>query len=214
MIQAVCWDVGGVFTSRPVDAVARVAAEHDLDSDDLFAAIFGPYHQDGDHSWHRLERGEISLKEAWGAGELALAEFGASVTLADFFRGFSDDRVDRSVVTDTVRELSDDGVAMAIITNNVKEFSEREGGGWHAMVPMDRMGVVIDSSAVGMRKPNPAIYLHTLEELGVDPRNAAFLDDMPANVQAARDVGMHGIVVGADPEPAMTELRSLVTRLR
>lgn len=213
MIEAICWDVGGVFSGRPVDAVGRVAEEHDLDADEVFTAIFGPYHLDGDHSWHRVERGEISLKEAWGDVEAAVAAFGVDLTLADFFRRFGDDPVDRAVVTETVRDLHGRGIAMGIITNNVKEFSDSSGAGWQSLVPMELMRVVVDSSAVGMRKPNPAIYHHTLDALGVAADAAVFLDDMAHNVEAAEAVGMHGIVVGADPNGAMRELVALVDQL-
>ncbi|MEQ8840039.1 MAG: HAD family phosphatase [Acidimicrobiales bacterium] len=213
MIEAVCWDVGGVFSGRPVDAIADVAAEYDIDADAVFAAIFGPYHLDGDHSWHRLERGEMALSDAWGDVEAAIAEFGVELSLADFFRRFGNDPHDRAVVTETVRDLHGQGIAMGIITNNVKEFSDSATGGWRSIVPIELMSVVIDSSAVGLRKPDPAIYHHTLSELGVAPGNAVFLDDMAANVDAAVAIGMHGIVVEADPAPAMTELRALVERL-
>lgn len=213
MIEAICWDVGGVFSGRPVDAIADVADEHGLDADEVFAAIFGPYHLDGDHAWHRVERGEIALKDAWADVEAAIAAFGIELSLVDFFRRFGNDPHDRTIVTETVRDLHAEGVVMGIITNNVKEFSESENGGWRSLVPIDVISVVVDSSAVGMRKPDPAIYHHTLERLGVAAANAAFLDDMPANVDAARAVGMHGIVVEQDPAPAMAELRELVARL-
>ncbi|MDG2028080.1 MAG: HAD family phosphatase [Acidimicrobiales bacterium] len=213
MIEAVCWDVGGVFSGRPLDAVGGLATEHGLDPDEVFSAIFGPYHLDGDHTWHRLERGQITLKEAWADVEAAIGAFGVELTLRDFFSQFGNDPADRSVVSDTVRDLHGRGIAQAIITNNVKEFSESENGGWRSIVPMDVMSVVTDSSAVGMRKPDPAIYLHTLAELDVAAERAVFLDDMDANVQAARDLGMHGIVVGGDPAPAMTELVALVDQL-
>lgn len=214
MIEAICWDVGGVFSGRPVDAIERVAAEHGLDAHEVFTAVFGPYHLDGDHAWHRVERGEIPLSEAWAQIEAAVAGLGVELTLADFFRRFGDDPHDRGIVTETVQTLHGRGIAMGIITNNVKEFSESENGGWRSIVPIDLMSVVIDSSAVGMRKPDPAIYRHALAELGVDPANAAFVDDMPANVEAARALGMHGVVVGADPHPAMMELLTLVERVR
>jgi len=212
MIEAICWDVGGVFSGRPVDAIASVAAEHGLDADAVFSTIFGPYHLDGDHSWHRVERGEIPLKEAWGDIEAAIGEFGIELSLADFFRRFGEDPHDRTVVTETVLELHGRGIAMGIITNNVREFSESENGGWRTLVPMEVMSVVVDSSAVGMRKPDPAIYHHALSELRVDARSAVFLDDMPANVDAAKAIGMHGIVVG-EPVSAMAELRDLVDQL-
>ncbi|MEZ5165293.1 MAG: hypothetical protein R2695_01940 [Acidimicrobiales bacterium] len=145
-IEAICWDVGGVFSGRPVDAIARVAAEHRLDPDEVFAAIFGPYHLDGDHPWHRVERGEIPLAEGWGAVEAAVAPLGVDLPLADFFRAFGDDPADRSIVGETVRRLHARGIAMAVVTNNVREFSSGDGGGWRSLVPMEVMSVVVDSS--------------------------------------------------------------------
>jgi putative hydrolase of the HAD superfamily len=44
-----------------------------------------------------------------------------------------------------------------------------------------------------MAKPEPAIYLHTLERLGVEARQALFIDDIAANIAAARDLGIEAI---------------------
>jgi putative hydrolase of the HAD superfamily len=67
--------------------------------------------------------------------------------------------------------------------------------------------VVIDSSAVGMRKPDPAIYRLALQELGgVVPERAVFLDDHEGNIAGARAVGLHAVLVGPDPRPALDEL--------
>jgi putative hydrolase of the HAD superfamily len=43
-------------------------------------------------------------------------------------------------------------------------------------------------------KPDPAIYRHTLERLGVAPHEAIFIDDIPANIAAARALGIDGIL--------------------
>ena len=210
MIEAICWDIGGVFSPRPVDAIARFGARHGVDPDELLAAVFGDYGTDGDHPWHRLERGELPLAEAWPQIEAGAVALGIEFSLADFFGSFAGDEHDRGVVTDTVLEFHALGVRMAVITNNVREFSQGEGGGWRSLIPIDTMTVVVDSSAVGMRKPNPAIFHHTLDELGVGAAAAVFVDDTPANVDAAREVGMHGVLCGADPAVAMAELRTVV----
>jgi FMN phosphatase YigB (HAD superfamily) len=199
-----------VFSGRPVDAVARVGEEHGIDPDELFTAIFGPYHLDGDHVWHRLERGEIALADAWAQVQAAVDGFGLDFPLVDFFRSFGADETDRSIVTETLLELHGEGATMAIVTNNVREFSDMGGGGWRSLVPIDAISLVVDSSAVGMRKPDPAIYHHVLGELGVEPEVAVFVDDMPANVDTARAVGMHGVLFGADPIVAMADLRAVI----
>ena len=77
-------------------------------------------------------------------------------------------------------------------------------------VPMELMSVVVDSSAVGMRKPEPEIFHHTLAELGVTPEAAVLVDDTAVNIDGAAAIGMHTVLVGLDPAPAMAELRALV----
>jgi putative hydrolase of the HAD superfamily len=74
--------------------------------------------------------------------------------------------------------------------------------------------VIVDSCEVGMRKPNPAIYLHALDLLGgVAPERAVFLDDAPGNVAGARRAGLHAMLVdAAEPSGALAELDGLLER--
>jgi epoxide hydrolase-like predicted phosphatase len=69
--------------------------------------------------------------------------------------------------------------------------------------------VFVESAVVGMRKPDPRIYELTCRQLGVAPARAAFLDDIGANLKAARALGMTTIRV-ADPDEALRELGALV----
>jgi putative hydrolase of the HAD superfamily len=205
LLDAVFWDFGGVFTASPFHAVRPYSASLGIEHDELLELVFGPYHLDTDHPWHRLERGEGTLADAMAAAAAAAAERGVAFEARAFFGAMRDD-IDRAIVVATVRELRVHGVRHGIITNNAKEFA----GSWRALVPVDELfDDVIDSSAVGMRKPNPAIYELAMARLEVrDPSRAVFLDDFAPNVEAARALGLHGIVV-EHPEPAMAELRRL-----
>jgi epoxide hydrolase-like predicted phosphatase len=70
---------------------------------------------------------------------------------------------------------------------------------------------VIDSSEVGVRKPDPAIFDLALREIGgIAPERAVFLDDFLGNVEAARRLGMHGVLVENDPAGALAELERLL----
>ncbi len=82
------------------------------------------------------------------------------------------------------------------------------------MIALDELfDVVVDSSAVGMRKPDPAIFTHTLDLLGgVAPDRAVFLDDVESNLVGARRAGLRTILVGDPPGPALTELDRLLGR--
>jgi putative hydrolase of the HAD superfamily len=76
----------------------------------------------------------------------------------------------------------------AILTNNVREWDD-----WRELVDAHVFDLIVDSSYEGMRKPDPAIYRVTCERLGVEPARAAFVDDIPLNVEGAAAVGLHAI---------------------
>ena len=103
------------------------------------------------------------------------------------------------------------GVRTGIITNNIREY----GDAWRAQLPIEELfDTIVDSSHEGVRKPNPVIYQTALERLGVShPSHAVFLDDYEGNVVAARNIGMHGIVVREDPRDAIDELHALLDRM-
>lgn len=206
MIDAVLWDFGGVFTPSPFFACRSYADELGISHEVLLEVAFGPYDQDTDHPWHKLERGEGTLVDALAHAVEDARRRGFEFDPKAFFSTMRDDGVDRSIVVDKVRELKAAGVRNAIITNNAKEFSE----GWRSLLPVvELFDVVVDSCQVGMRKPNPAIYQLALEQVGgVVPQRAVFLDDFAPNVEAARALGLHGIVV-TDPVEAITELEAI-----
>jgi putative hydrolase of the HAD superfamily len=210
-IDAVLFDLHGVLTSSPWEglAAAGTAGDGGHPQEEVLAVMLGDYATDDDHPWHRLERGEIGLGE-YLPEVLALAA-AAGVEL-DFnqLRGFNERiRVQDEVVAE-VRALKADGFRTAVVTNNIKEAA----AGWRALLPVDELfDVVVDSSAVGVRKPDPAIFTIALERLGgVAPERAVFLDDAPGNVEGARRAGLHAILVGDPPAAALAELRALLGR--
>jgi epoxide hydrolase-like predicted phosphatase len=111
------------------------------------------------------------------------------------------------VIVEKIRSLRSEGYLTALCTNNVKEGSKA----WRERVPVDELfDAVVDSSEVGMRKPDPRIYGHTLELIGVaDPARAIFLDDHPGNVAGAERAGLVGLLVG-DPAEAVIALDRLL----
>jgi epoxide hydrolase-like predicted phosphatase len=112
-------------------------------------------------------------------------------------------------VVHRIRELKRDGLALALLTNNVKEF----GDAWRATFPVDELfDVVVDSSAVGMRKPDERIYRLTCDRLGVEPTAAVFIDDNRDNVAAAHAVGMEVVHFGNGPWEAIAALDAILDR--
>ncbi len=53
-------------------------------------------------------------------------------------------------------------------------------------------GIVI-SGAIGIKKPDPAIYRHLIETYALEPGSTLFIDDSARNVEAAREVGLQAL---------------------
>jgi epoxide hydrolase-like predicted phosphatase len=196
-----------VLTSSPWEGLAAVGTSGHS-QEDVLAVMLGDYATDGDHPWHRLERGEIGLGEYLPA-VMALAKEAAVELDFNQLRGFNDRIVVQEAVVDRVRALKADGYRTGVVTNNIREASS----GWRALLPVDELfDIVVDSSDVGVRKPDPAIFAVALERLGgLDPSAVAFLDDAPGNVEGAKKAGLHAILV-EDQSAALAALDGLLHR--
>jgi epoxide hydrolase-like predicted phosphatase len=210
-IKAVLFDFGGVFTLSPFGAVEAVARERNLDPMHFAELVFGPYHLDTDHPWHRLERGEISLDESHAGIAEVGRQHGVDVDLWHVLGKMAEANggaVVNQQVIDLLTEVKQSGYHTAIVTNNVKEFSDA----WQSMIPMHCVDVVIDSAFEGIRKPNPAIYQKAVRALSdyhgieLEPEHCIFLDDVESNVASALNTGMQGIVVTPDPNETVRQL--------
>jgi len=57
---------------------------------------------------------------------------------------------------------------------------------------------IVCSAEVGLAKPDPAVYVMAAERLGLSPRDCLFVDGLDTNVEAARQVGMTGVLFRLD----------------
>jgi putative hydrolase of the HAD superfamily len=87
-------------------------------------------------------------------------------------------------------QIKERGLKTAILSNmgdSVLESVEREFDWIH------RFDVLVWSCQFGVVKPDPAIFRHTLDELGSRPEEMLFIDDRRENVEAARALGIQAI---------------------
>ncbi len=207
-IAAVLFDFGGVFTPSPFDAAEELGASLGAAPGRLLEIVFGPYHEDTDHPWHRLERGEIPLVEARDA----IIALGAAEGIdSDPFRLFALMGAGggaRAPMVERAERIVARGYRTALVTNNAHEFRDS----WRRLVPADALfQVIVDSSEVGMRKPDPRIFELALARLGgIPPERALFLDDAASNVAAAEKLGIQSVLVRSDLTDALAALDALL----
>ncbi len=185
-VKAVVFDLGGVLITPITERLGQLATWHGVAMEELLAVLMGPREvSTPDHPWHRAERGELPTAEM-AAGVRPYAEAAGINLRGDEFDILLDGRF---AVRDELCLLADElrafGYTTSLLTNSFLEFREL----LERRVGFGIFDHVIDSSEVGVRKPEPAIYELTSERLGVDPHQVLFLDDFAANLVGAADHG-------------------------
>ncbi len=203
-IDAALFDFGGVLVREgSVNDFARIAPHADPAL--VLHHAIGAYHEDDDHPWHRVERGELDMAEWYALTVAALAEAGIEVVIPTSSSSVL--FTPNEPVVEAVRAVRAAGGRTAVVTNNVRELTHT----WRPVLPLDELfDTVVDSCEVGLRKPNPAIYHLAVERLGVAPERAVLLDDIESNLEGARAAGLRAIHVGPDPTSAVEALRALL----
>jgi putative hydrolase of the HAD superfamily len=203
-VRAVFWDFGGVILTSPFEAFNRYERDNDLPHD--FIRGINASNPDT-NAWARLERNDITPEQFDEAFADESARRGHRVPGADVLALLSGDvRPDMVVALDRV---IDAGLVTACLTNNVVSDAHQTHRRPEVEAVMDRFAHVVESSKVGVRKPEPRFYEIACELAGVPPGNCVFLDDLGINLKPARAMGMRTIkVVGA--EQAITDLESVL----
>ena len=154
---------------------------------------------------HALERGEMTLPDFEERLAAALSARTGQAQVAEgllerMFAHF-EHAPDMSAL---VRRARAGGLRTALLSNSWGNDYPRDG--WAEM-----FDVVVISGEVGMRKPEPQIFTHTLDLLGLAAHESVFVDDFALNVTAAVEMGMVG-VLHTSYEETLTELTVLFDR--
>jgi len=206
-IETILWDFGGIFTGSPFHGMEGYAETLGLTVEEITRLVLGYGLPDGDHPWHRLERGEVTMEAAALECTRAVEEAGiGEFDIREFFKAISGHPEHADEMYAGVRRLKDKGLRQIIVSNNFREFN----GIWKSMLPAGLFDGIIDSSQVGVRKPDPAIFDLALKNGEAKPERTVFLDDYEEHIQVANSLGIHGILVGKDPTEALTELEKMV----
>jgi putative hydrolase of the HAD superfamily len=197
VIRSVMFDFGGVITSSPFEAFARYERERGLP--DGFIRLVNSTDPDT-NAWSHLERGHLDVAGFATAFEEEALRLGHPVDGRRVLDMLSGDI--RPAMVEAVRRCSEHFVT-ACVTNNFA--LEGMGTPPEVVAIFELFHVVVQSSVVGVRKPEARFYELTCELVGVQPEEVVYLDDLGINLKPARAMGMHTIKV-IDPEAALREL--------
>lgn len=178
--QALLLDFGGVITSSLARRMAEYCVSHGLPPDTIVAALTRT--EQGRAVSALAEAGQVPQREfeVMLAGQLGVPADGLVAGIISGLRP-------RTEMLDLAARARAAGVATAVLSNSWG------GGGYDVYTGFDLRAlfdVVVISDEVGLRKPEPEIYQLTAHKLGVRPAGCVFVDDTPANLVTARELGM------------------------
>ncbi len=194
------FDLGGVVLGSPLRAIRRFEHERGLPEGLVNRLVVetGP-----EGAWARLERGELTLPRFFAGFEAECSDAGHKLSAADLMAAIGDESAPRDAMLEAVRRIRGRGLTAAALTNNW--VGDGEGTG----VLRGHFDAFFESSLMGLRKPDPRIYTHACDALGVLPEQAIFLDDIGRNLKPARALGMTTLKVD-DPGEALLALERLL----
>lgn len=204
MFKAVLWDFGGVITSSPFEAFTRFEAAHSLPKD--FIRGINATNPEN-NAWAQLESSQISVDEFDEKFAQEAAEKGHEVRgrqVLDLLSG--DVRPEMVSALKKIKQTQKIGC----ITNNVNTgqgpgMAKSSNKAEAIAEIMSLFDVVMESSKIGIRKPDPRIYQMTCEHMSIAPEETIYLDDLGINLKPARALGMTTIKV-LNADQALDEL--------
>ncbi len=205
-IKAVLWDFGGVLTTSPFEAFNRFEAENGFPKD-IIRTINST--NPDTNAWAQLESASILVDEFDATFATEASALGYEIRGRQVLALLSGDI--RPNMVKTLKKIKAEH-QVACITNNVKtgtgpgmaQDTAKAQGVADVMALFD---LVVESSKVGVRKPNPKIYQFTCDSIVVAPDECLFLDDLGINLKPAKALGMRTIKV-IDPATAIAELEN------
>ncbi len=196
-IRAVFFDLGGVIVRTEYQAPRQQLAERlGLEYDDLSKIVFDS------ETGLRATTGHLTSQQHWEAVMKRLKRPMEEMTsIRDEF--FAGDIIDRDILN-FLRSLHGTHTT-GLISNawsDLRDYMTREK-------MIDAFDHIIISAEVGVAKPDPRIFQLALEQAGVGPSEAVFVDDFYVNIEGCEKVGIKGIHF-KDAESALQQLKQLL----
>jgi epoxide hydrolase-like predicted phosphatase len=189
-IAAVVFDMGGVLTVDPFSACRDYAGELGLATDTFVDLLRGPV-------FAEVETGQRSVRDFLKFACRDVAErFDVMVDIRRLADCLASGQRVRPEMVALIGELTGEGVKVGVLTNNAKEARSWWTSG---VLPVESFAAVIDSSEVGIRKPDPAIFGLAADQMECRADELLYFDDSEENVEGAAAAGLIAVLFdGAD----------------
>ncbi|KAL2079571.1 hypothetical protein ACEWY4_025315 [Coilia grayii] len=203
--KAVIFDMYGVLIPSPMPKAKEWEDRNGVPPGTISRAI----RMGGEGSiWKRFMRGELGVEEFLKAfnDECSIIA-GSAVSMDSFLEALTSGAMRQPLpaMVEAVQSIRDRGLKTAVLSNNFL----LPGGESYLPLDQNLFNVIVQSCQVGLCKPDHRIYELCSNRLGVLPKEAVFLDDLPVNVEAAAQMGMRAIKV-EDPVAAIRELEEVL----
>lgn len=189
--KAAIFDYGGVMAKSPLGRVEMLADHFGAGKEMIMGLILG--HDSGDDNpWFDAECGRQPLNEDFGQRMQKIFDSHNLSFDLDYFQRWVADAVnepDRTMER-IVNQLKETGIKVGLLTNSVPEF-------WPVIeqtINTKSFDCIVDSSRVGIRKPDEWIYKLTARKLGTQTNSCVMIDDLDHNIKGAEQAGMAGIL--------------------
>ena len=203
MIRAIFFDFGGVITDSPFEAFRRFENKNGLPIN--FVRTINSKNPNT-NAWAQYERGEIDSEEFDRLFLVESKNCGYAIEGKKIIELLHGDI--RNVMLDVVEKCKKKFIT-ACLTNNIKETNRKNQSLLtNFEIAKDKFDFVVESSQIGIRKPEREFYAYACRLAGVQPSEVVFLDDLGINLKPARQMGMSTIKV-TDPSQAIAELANI-----
>ncbi|KAA1064958.1 hypothetical protein PGT21_020206 [Puccinia graminis f. sp. tritici] len=241
-ITTVIFDVGGVVVKSPLLGVNKFEKAEGLPADYLNVAITA---RGADGAFQKLEVGALQLPEFYAqfGDQMSDTQFNnpaykrfcsktkrtcpslPTTLQVDGKQLWKQMMVEASTpnlpIIKLIKRLRESGkYRVAALTNNFqlpagKTEDDQEALGLAPMEIKDLFHEFIESSQVGLRKPDPKFFEYASKLLNVrGPKEVVFFDDIGINLKAAEKLGINTIKVGInDVKPALEQLQKYLPDL-
>ena len=201
--KAIFWDFGGVFTTSPFSAFNKYEVTRGIPEN--FIRTLNATNSDT-NAWAKLERSEVSIEEFSTLFEQEALAKGVSLNGQEILTCIHGET--RSQMVRALKVLTKK-YKTACLTNNFDPSADNDDGDDSRSPILSLFDIVIESRALGIRKPETQFYIAACDAVNVQPQQVVFLDDLGINLKPARELGMRTIKV-ITAEQALAELETIL----